>query len=580
MLLSRAVANIRMLQPRWRRLVLGVVCNTASRVLAVGLAALCALFVSQLSRRSNERGLFTILAIALAAVLAQTFLSRWATLLVASEGQRVISTLRDRLIRQILHRPLSFFDFRTSSSLAAQLMADSESVRTLFQTALIEAAGSLTMATVAFILIAVIDLPAALGMLLVLAGLACGVYQILGNLRTTYAGRSMRFADLSGRLGEAFGGIRLIKVLGAEEREAQILSGYIGTLDERERTFIRFTSHLGAISAGAVGLSTLVIMGFGGESVLHGRVTAGAFLLCFLLLPYAVLPIVQALSGGAQTASSLAAIERLVPYLLPSPQAAVQSNGVVLEAPRGEIVIDEVSFSYQPQQYALREVSFRAEPGSITAIVGPSGAGKSTLVNLICGVIMPTYGSILVDGVDMRHLDVNSYRTRIGVVLQETFLFAGTIYDNVAYARPGATSAQVFDACEKANLMEVIAQLPQGFQTPVGERGVTLSGGQRQRLAIARALLIDPSILILDEAAANLDVESEAYLRGTWAHLRPSRTVFIVTHKLSSIVDADQIIVLNHGRIAEIGDHRSLVERRGFYHRYFSLQGSEMPVPA
>jgi ABC-type multidrug transport system fused ATPase/permease subunit len=563
---------IGLLQPSWWKLTEGALCVILGRILSIVLAVIGGMLVDGAIRRKGPEGMVQLLLAGVVVVVLQVILIRFSVIIVSGEAQRIMSGVRKRLISHVLRLPLPLFEVHLTGALSSQIMADTESLRTVFSTGMIDMLGSLSMAVTAFLVLIKVSQTLAAGIALTAIPFAIGVLWALRRLRKLYVEKSIQFGALSGRVTEALGGIRVLKALGAEEHESGIIVEKIEGVDIAERKFYTVTSILGCISVLTIGICTLWTMMLGGQSLMHGTMSPGSYFVCLLLLSYIVLPLMQTLSVGAQVAVSLAAIGRMGDLFARAKEGAGAERQIELTEMRGEVQFDEVSFSYEPTSVVLQNVSFRAVPGTITAIVGPSGAGKTTMMNLLCGFASPKYGSITIDGVDLNRVDLQTYRTQLGIVLQDTFLFSGTVYENVLYAKPSASRDEVLNACRLAHVEEFIHQLPQGYETHVGERGVLLSGGQKQRISIARAILVDPKILILDEATANIDAESESYLRESYAQLRHGRTVFVISHRLSAIRDADLILVLRRGRIAEIGRHDELLRRQGLYFRLFSYQ--------
>jgi len=387
-------------------------------------------------------------------------------------------------------------------------------------------------------------------------------------IRPIYRARSKLNAEVTGRLTESFAGVRVVKGYRAEKREERVFSSAAQRLLDNVLKTLTATSAMSFSATMLLGVVSAVIMYLGATRILAGTMTLGTFLTFVAFLALLVSPIFQIVGIGTQLTEAMAGLERTSEILAEKPEDAdprrTESIGVI----GGEVVFDKVSFAYQPNQDVLHEVSFVARPGSVTALIGPSGAGKSTIIGLIAAFYAPTAGTVRVDGADLATVRLDSYRSQLGVVLQDTFLFDGTIRENVAFSRPDAGQEQVLAACRIARVDEFAEAFPDKYETVVGERGVKLSGGQRQRLSIARAILADPRILILDEATSSLDSESEALIQEGLSYLMRGRTTFVIAHRLSTIRRADQILVLEAGRIIEQGTHESLYALGG---RYFDL---------
>jgi subfamily B ATP-binding cassette protein MsbA len=387
-------------------------------------------------------------------------------------------------------------------------------------------------------------------------------------IRPIYRARSRLNAEVTGRLTESFSGARVVKGYHAEEREENVFAGGTQRLLDNVLKTLTATSVMSLSATVLLGVVSALIMYLGASRILAGTMTLGTFVTYVAFLAMLVSPVFQVVQIGTQLTEGMAGLERTREILAEKPEDADPRRTVAIGTIHGEIVFDNVSFAYQPGQEVLQEVSFVARPGSVTALIGPSGAGKSTIIGLIAAFYAPTAGRICVDGTDLVTVRLDSYRSQLGVVLQETFLFDGTIRENVAFSRPEASDEEILAACGIARVDEFAESFPDRYETVVGERGVKLSGGQRQRLSIARAILADPRILILDEATSSLDSESEALIQEGLSYLMRGRTTFVIAHRLSTIRRADQILVLEGGRIIERGTHESLYAYGG---RYFDL---------
>ena len=397
---------------------------------------------------------------------------------------------------------------------------------------------------------------------------AFAVKKAFGTIRPIFRERSKIYAEVTGRLTESLGGVRVVKGYHAEEREQKTFGRGVGRLLQNVLKTLTATSVMGLASSVLLGLVSAAIMYFGTRQILAGVMTLGSFLTYTIFLGLVVAPVFQIVGIGTQFTEALAGLERTRDLLREQPEDEDPRRTLSLGAIEGEVTFENVSFSYDAGKPVLVEVAFRAEPGTVTALVGPSGSGKSTMIGLIAAFHVPTSGTVRVDGVDLSTVRLDSYRTQLGVVLQETFLFDGTIRENVAFSRPDATEEEVLAACRIARVDEFAESFEKKYDTVVGERGVKLSGGQRQRVSIARAILANPRILILDEATSSLDSESEALIQEGLAFLMRGRTTFVIAHRLSTIRRADQILVVEGGRIIERGTHESLYATGG---RYFEL---------
>ena len=508
-----------------------------------------------------------VLAVVLATAV-QGVTSFALTQLLSKAAQRLIAELRQKVQAHIGRLAVAYYDANKSGAMVSRIMTDVEGVRNLLGTGLVELLGGLLTAVFA------------LGLLLrispLLTGLALGFVLVFGlvlrkafrTVRPIFRARGKITADVTGRLTESLGGVRVVKGYHAEAREEAVFArGVRRLLDNvlQSMTVIAGMSLSATLFMGAVGA---VVMYVGAREILADALTLGEFVTFTALLAFLVAPVFQIVGIGTQLSEALAGLERTHEVLRERPEDADPRRTVAIPTLGGEVVFDQVRFAYDAGTEVLDRVSFRAAPGTVTALVGPSGAGKSTIIGLVAAFHAPTNGAVLVDGVDLSTVQLGSYRTQLGVVLQETFLFDGTIRENVAFARPDATDAQILEACRIARVDEFAERFDQQYDTLVGERGVKLSGGQRQRVSIARAILADPRILILDEATSSLDSESEALIQAGLAYLMRGRTTFVIAHRLSTIRPADQILVIEAGRIVERGSHEVLLAARG---RYFEL---------
>jgi subfamily B ATP-binding cassette protein MsbA len=492
--------------------------------------------------------------------------------LVSKEAQKLIAEMRIRVQQHVGRLPVAFHDANKTGDLVSRILNDVEGVRNLVGTGLVELAGGLLTATLALAVMLYLSPRTTLLTLVALAAFALVLFQAFRVLRPIFKERSRLYADLTGRLTETLGGVRVVKAYGAEPREAAVFErGVRGILGNVFRT-LRTTSVLSLSSTVLLGVVGAAVMYVGAREILAGRMTVGSFFTYTVFLGFLVGPFFQVVTIGTQLTEAFAGLERTREVLSERPEDEDPRRTVTLPSLRGEVVFDDVGFAYREGEPVLHGVSLVAEPGSVTALVGPSGAGKTTIIGLVCAFHAPSSGRVLVDGLDLATVRLDSYRGHLGVVLQETFLFDGTIRENVAFSRPDAGAEQVLEACRIAHVGEFAERFPEGYDTVVGERGVRLSGGQRQRVAIARAILADPRILILDEATSSLDSESEALIQEGLAWLMKGRTTFVIAHRLSTIRRADQILVIEDGRVVERGTHDVLHAARGRYREMYDRQ--------
>jgi subfamily B ATP-binding cassette protein MsbA len=494
------------------------------------------------------------------------------TQLLSKSGQKLIADMRRQVQRHVGRLPVAYYDSHQTGVLVSRIMSDVEGVRNLVGTGLIHLAGGLLTASIA--LIALFYFSAKLTLLSMgIVGLFLFVLlRAFKTLRPAFKERREISAQVTGRLTESLGGVRVVKGYHAEGREASVFSAGVERLLQNIYKTLTGTA-LVSVSAQLLlgGMGALVIwIGIGEISA--GRMTAGDLVSFTVFSAMFVAPLFQLVDVSTQLMEATAGLERTREVLAVSPEDADPKRKAVMGPIEGHVVFENVSFEYEAGKPVLHGVSFEARPDSVTALVGPSGSGKSTIIGLVSAFHNPIGGRILVDGVDLSEANLASYRSQLGVVLQETFLFDGSIRENIAFARPDATDEQVQNACRIARVDEFAERFPEGYNTVVGERGVKLSGGQRQRVSIARAVLADPRILILDEATSSLDSESEALIQEGLSYLMRGRTTFVIAHRLSTIRKADQILVIEDGRIIERGTHQSLYAEHGRYYDLYTRQ--------
>jgi len=559
---------VEMIRPRRHLLAVGLVLMVVNRLAGLVLPASIKFLIDDVIGKQRRDLLEPLVLAVILATAVQGATSFALTQSLSKAAQRLIAELRRKVQAHIGRLPVAYYDANKSGALVSRIMTDVEGVRNLLGTGLVEFAGGLLTAVFALgILIRISPLLTGLSLAFVVA-FGIVLRKSFRTIRPIFRARGKINAEVTARLTESLGGVRVVKGYHAEAREEEVFArGVRRLLDNvlQSLTVIAAMSLSATVFMGAVGA---VVMYVGAREILAGTLTLGGFVTFTAFLAFLVAPVIQVVSIGTQLSEALAGLERTREVLQEPPEDADSKRTVEIPTLRGDVVFDGVSFAYDGAKEVLDEVSFRAAPGSVTALVGPSGAGKSTIIGLVAAFHTPTTGAVLVDGIDLSSVRLGSYRTQLGVVLQETFLFDGSIRENVAFARPDATDAQILEACRIARVDEFAEQFEQQYDTLVGERGVKLSGGQRQRVSIARAILADPRILILDEATSSLDSESEGLIQAGLAFLMPGRTTFVIAHRLSTIRRADQILVIEAGRIVERGTHQSLLAARG---RYFEL---------
>ena len=557
-----------LVKPRRGLLAVGFVLMGINRVAGLVLPASTKYLVDDVLGRRHVQLLVPLVLAVVAATAVQGISSFALTQLLSKAAQRLIAELRRRVQAHVGRLPVAFFDANKTGALVARIMSDVEGTRNLLGTGLVEFVGALLTALFAFVVLIKINIRMTGLAIAMLAVFGFAVKRAFGTIRPIFRERSKIYAEVTGRLTESLGGVRVIKGYHAEEREQKTFGRGVERLLQNVLKTLTATSVMGLASSVLLGLVSAAIMYFGTRQILAGAMTLGSFLTYTIFLGLLAAPVFQIVGIGTQFTEALAGLERTRDLLRERPEDEDPRRTLSLGAIEGEVTFENVSFSYDAGKPVLMEVAFRAEPGTVTALVGPSGSGKSTMIGLIAAFHVPTSGAVRVDGVDLSTARLDSYRTQLGVVLQETFLFDGTIRGNVAFSRPDATEEEVLAACRIARVDEFAESFEKKYDTVVGERGVKLSGGQRQRVSIARAILANPRILILDEATSSLDSESEALIQEGLAFLMRGRTTFVIAHRLSTIRRADQILVVEGGRIIERGTHESLYAVGG---RYFEL---------
>jgi ABC-type multidrug transport system fused ATPase/permease subunit len=557
-----------LIKPRRGVLALGFVLMAINRVAGFVLPASSKYLLDNVFSKHQSYLLRPIVEIVLLATAVQGITSFTLTQLLSKSAQRMITELRRKVQAHIGRLPVSFYDANKTGALVSRIMTDVEGIRNLVGTGLVELIGGLMTALIAlgFLLHTSVNMTAVAFSILFVFGI--GVNKAFATIRPIFRQRSKINAEVTGRLTESLGGVRVVKGYHAEAREEKVFAGGVQRLLENVLKTLTATSLMSLSGAVLMGVVSAIVILIGGHKVVSGEISPGDFVRYTVFLGLLVAPIFQIVAIGTQITEALAGLERTREILNEKPEDEIPGRAVTLDRIHGEVAFESVNFAYDSGKPVLFDINFQSEPGTVTALVGPSGAGKSTIIGLIAAFYSPTNGRVLVDRIDLAKVRLDSYRTQLGVVLQETFLFDGTIRENVSFARPEASEAEIFTACRIARVDEFAETFDKKYETVVGERGVRLSGGQKQRVSIARAILADPRILILDEATSSLDSESEALIQEGLRYLMRGRTTFVIAHRLSTIRRADQILVVEAGRIVERGTHESLYAAGG---RYFDL---------
>jgi subfamily B ATP-binding cassette protein MsbA len=509
-----------------------------------------------------------IIALVFSAMVVQAITSFSLTQLLSKAGQRLIAEMRRQVQRHVGLLSVAYYDSNRTGTLVARIMTDVEGVRNLVGTGLVEFVGGMLTAVLSFLYLLHLSVQVTLTVFTVMGAFIFVLQYGFKTIRPIFRERGKINAEVTGRLTESLGGVRVIKGYHAEEREAGVFAVGVDRLLANVMKSLTMTSALGAASTTVLGLVSSLVMWFGGQRVLHSTWTVGDYFSYNMFLAFMVAPVFQIVNIGTQLTEAFAGLDRTNEIMSELEENKSPDRTVKMPPIKGTVRFEDVEFAYEPEKPVLHGISFLAEPGTVTALVGSSGSGKSTIISLVCAFHTPTSGRVLVDDVDLAHVDLNTYRSQLGVVLQDSFLFDGSIRENIMFSRPDATEEQFLFACRTARVDEFAERFPETYATIVGERGVKLSGGQRQRLSIARALLAEPRILILDEATSSLDSESEAMIQAGLSQLMEGRTTFVIAHRLSTIRRAEQILVVEQGRIVERGNHAELFAMGG---RYFDL---------
>ncbi len=563
---------LELVRPRRGLLVFGMLLMVINRGAGLVTPTSVKFLVDDVIGKRHVQLLTPLVLAVFAATVIQGITSFTLTQLLSKEGQRLIAELRRRVQEHVGRLSVAYYDATKSGMLVTRIMNDVEGVRNLVGTGLVEFVGGMLTALFSFFFLLHISVLLTLSALLFMAVFGLTLNRAFGHIRPIFRERSKITSEVAGRLTESLAGVRVVKGYHAEEQEARVFAGGVQRLLDNVMRSLTAMSLMSLSATLLMGCVWAAIMFLGAREIFSGAMTLGDMMSFTAFLAFLIAPTFQVVGIGTQLTEAMAGLDRTQEVLHEKPEDQEPRRKVLMGPVKGFVDFENVSFAYSAGKPVLHEISFAAGPGTVTALVGPSGSGKSTIISLLAAFHEPFAGTIFVDGIDLTTVRLDSFRTQLGVVLQDTFLFDGSIRENVAFSRPDATEEEVLEACRIAHVHEFAERLPQKYDTIVGERGVRLSGGQRQRISIARAILANPRILILDEATSSLDSESEQAIQAGLAYLMEGRTTFVIAHRLSTIRRADQILVVEDGRICERGTHDSLYALSGRYYDLYTRQ--------
>jgi ABC-type multidrug transport system fused ATPase/permease subunit len=561
-----------LIKPRRGVLLVGFLLMVVNRLCGFALPITPKYLIDDVVTKHHTKLLLPLVLVVLGATLIQALTSYCLTQLLSKSSQRMITELRVKVQEHIGRLPVAYYDANKTGVLVSRIMSDVEGVRNLVGTGLVDFAGGIMTAILALGYLVRVSVSMTAAAAVFLFVFALSLRYAFRTIRPIYRARPKINAEVTGRLTESLGGVRVVKGYHAEEREGQVFQAGVQKLLDNVLQTLNATSLMSASATVLTGIVGATILYLGATRMIAGSLTTGGYFSYNAFLIMLIAPVAQVVSLGPMMTEALAGLERTREVLIENPEDQDPNRTVKLGRIDGRVAFEGVDFSYETGKQVLYGVSFDSQPGTVSAFVGPSGAGKSTIIGLVSAFYVPSAGRVLVDGADLAHVRLESYRTQLGVVLQETFLFDGSIRENVAFARPDAQEEEILAACRIARVDEFADNFEKKYETVVGERGVKLSGGQKQRVSIARAILADPRILILDEATSSLDSESEALIQEGLRFLMRGRTTFVIAHRLSTIRRADQILVVEAGKIIERGTHASLYAEKGRYYDLYTRQ--------
>ncbi|HTF17833.1 MAG TPA: ABC transporter ATP-binding protein [Chryseolinea sp.] len=558
--------------PRKSLLMVGLALIIVSRLSSLVLPAASKYLMDEVIAKHNLEMLKVLLLAVSGSIVVQAITSFLLTKLLSVEAQHLISVLRAKVQRHLLRLPIAFFDNNKAGALVSRIMNDVEGVRNLVGTGLVQLIGGVISAVISLVILIRISPMMTVCVLVPVIVFGLVSLRAFAYIRPIFRERGKLNAEVTGRLTETLNGVRVIKGFNAEEQEYNTFALGVDQLFQNVRKSLTSTSLVTSSATFLLGLASTGIMGIGGYLIIDNQMTIGDFLSFTLFLGFMIAPIVQMSNIGSQLTEAFAGLDRTEELLALDPEDDSTVRTERIGKIHGDVEFEHVSFAYETDKRVLQDINFTSPAGTVTALVGTSGSGKTTIAGLAASFLNPVEGRITVDGIDLSTVSLSSYRSQLGVVLQDDFLFEGTIRDNILFPRPAATEDQLMRAALAAHVLEFTNRFEKGLDTLIGERGVKLSGGQRQRIAIARAILADPRILILDEATSNLDTESEALIQESLRVLMQGRTTFVIAHRLSTIRQANQILIVEHGSIVERGTHDELIARKGRYFELYTYQ--------
>lgn len=558
--------------PRRKHLFLGLFLIIISRLASLVLPGASKYLIDDVIPSNDLSKLKWLILVVVIAIVIQSVTSYSLTQILSVEAQHLIAKLRSQVQRHIIKLPIRYFDNAKTGELVSRIMTDVEGVRNLVGTGFAQMIGGVLTAVISLFLLINISPMMTLYVLLPVVVFGLVSLKAFGKIRPIFRERGKINAQVTGRLTETLGGIRVIKGFNAEAQEIKTFERGVEELFLNVKASLTATSFVTSAGALLLGLASAGIMGIGGYMIMEGEMTFGDFLAFTLYLGFMIAPIVQMSNIGSQLTEAFAGLDRTEEIMNTPLEADDRKRTQVLDTITGDVEFQDVSFAYESGKEVVKSINFKAPAGSVTALVGTSGSGKTTIAGLAATFLNPDSGKILLDGYDLQAVTLESFRSKLGVVLQDDFLFEGTIRENILFPRPEASEEELLKAVKAAHVQEFSDRFDLGLDTLIGERGVKLSGGQRQRIAIARAILADPRILILDEATSNLDTESETLIQASLKELMKGRTTFVIAHRLSTIRQADQILVIEHGNIVERGKHEELITLQGRYYQLYTYQ--------